>query len=131
MSEMPILTGISQETLRDLDGPGPKTLVLVSAQNVASLADASAGDDVFLTEQSARDLVRNTEGLVSSVVSMEITMHRHYHRSGPFREEHEATVVQVQLEGARKGRLAEVTDRFQDLPIVGEVNELPDEFRAF
>jgi len=131
MTEIPILTGISQETMQDLETPSPKTLVLVSAQNVMALMDASTKDELFLTPTSARDLVPNTEGTVATIKSIEITMHRHYHQAGPFREEHEAAVAHVQLKGKGKGRLSEVTDRFQELPTAGEVKEIPNGFKAF
>lgn len=131
MTIMPILSGISREALKDIRSGRPTTLVLSSTQNVVALLDASAGDSVFLTERSGRDIGSGEDGLLADVEAKEITMHRHYQRSGRSREEHEIAVAQVQLVGKGRGRLCDILDDFRNMAIRGEVRTLPDEVTAF
>ncbi|MBS1264123.1 MAG: hypothetical protein MAG715_01323 [Methanonatronarchaeales archaeon] len=131
MTLMPLLTGIDGRILKELRTSRPRTLVLGSAQNVMSLVDASVNDEVLLTSTGARDIVGGTGGVIARVRSREITMHRHYQRSNAMREEQEAAVAQVQLEGCGTGRIIEITKRFRNLGIEAEVDRLPERFTAF
>lgn len=128
---MPILTGLSRETLDELEFHKPTTLVLRSTQNVTALLDASAGDLVLLTSRSGRDLSRNEKGVVAEIASKEITMQRHYRRSGPYEEEYEAAAAQIQLVGEGNGRVTEITDRFRDMAIEGEIDTEHGPMTAF
>lgn len=131
MVNMPTLTGLSEETLDKLELHKPTTLVLRSTQNVTALLDASPGDLVFLTSRSGRDLSRNEQGLVAEITSKEITMQRHYRRSGPYEEEHETAVAQIQLVGEGTGRITDITDRFRDLATEGDVDTEHGPMTAF
>lgn len=131
MAEISILTGIDPEVLEELRRGEPRTILVGSAQNLMSLLEASLGDYVLVTARSARDLVPGVEGLVTRVMAKEVTMHRHTHRSGLLKEEHEAAVAQVQLEAEDEGRLLRVTETFNELPIRGDVDLVPGEVPAF
>ncbi len=92
------LTGISKESINDLEKKRVRTFELRSAHNIQIVFEAHVGDELFVTDASRQDVAIGTTGLLARVRNKTISMQKVSHRVGDFYEERELMSARVQLE---------------------------------
>ena len=76
------LTGISKETIDELKRGIPRTVELISANNIISLASATVDTDIFLTSIDCEDIVAGDPGIIVHLISSTIFMKHTVEMSG-------------------------------------------------
>ncbi len=99
------LTGISGRVMRDLLANRVRTIEIRSPQNFLAMIEAKPGDRLFLTEASSQDIVAGTNGLITSIMGIEIITHRTVQSGEDFYEEREAMAARAQLHLEAVGRV--------------------------
>ena len=92
------LTGISPEVIKQLKMGKPRTLELLSAHNVVTIAGIEAGTSLFLTSVDMEDLSAGDSGIIVDIISTTISMKRIIEFSqGLHFEERERTSARIQV----------------------------------
>jgi len=99
------LTGISRRVMSDLIANRVRTIEIRSPQNFLAMIEAKPGDRLFLTESSAQDIMLGTNGLIVSIIGMEIITHRTIQSGEDFYEERESMAARAQLHLEAVGRV--------------------------
>ncbi|MCL2460589.1 MAG: DUF473 domain-containing protein [Euryarchaeota archaeon] len=68
------LTGISKGTIDELKRGIPRTVELISANNIISLASATVDTDIFLTSIDCEDIAIGDPGILVHLISSTISM---------------------------------------------------------
>ena len=96
--EVPALTSLSPEILRELKRGLPRTLEVQSAHNVITIANIGPGDHIFMTNVDPDDLSPGDRGIMADVLTIGVSMKRVIEFShGSHFEERERTAVRVQV----------------------------------
>ncbi len=112
--ELPALTSLSPEILRELKRGLPRTLEVQSAHNVISIAGVGPGTQIFMTNVDSEDLSPGDRGVLADVLTIGVSMKRVVEFShGSYFEERERTAVRIQVrycaESTVKGIIARET----------------------
>lgn len=112
--EVPALTSLSPEILRELKRGLPRTLEVQSAHNVITIAGVGPGAHIFMTSVDPEDLSPGDRGILADVLTIGVSMKRMVEFShGSYFEERERTAVRIQVrycaESTVKGVIAHDT----------------------
>jgi hypothetical protein len=88
------ITCISHSAFRELLSEGLRTLELLSAHNINSIAHVNLGEPVFVTCKAEEDITRETEGIIAVIKAMSVQKKRIDGQG----DEYEISVVRIQLE---------------------------------
>ncbi len=98
MMEVPALTSIAPEILRELKRGLPRTLEVQSAHNVVSIAGIEPGTQLFMTSVDPDDLSPGDRGILVDVLTIGVSMKRIVEFSyASYYEERERTAVRLQV----------------------------------
>jgi len=103
------LTGIARHVMKELLAARVRTVEIRSPNNFVALLNSKPGDKIFLTESSAPDILLGTDGLIASVMGIQMMTHRVIQSNEDYYEEQEAQAARVQLKLAGVGRVRRVT----------------------
>lgn len=118
------LTGIARHVIKELLAARVRTVEIRSPNNFVALLNAKPGDKIFLTESSAPDILLGTNGLIASVLGIQMITHRVIQSSEDYYEEREAQAARVQLQLAGVGRVRKVTSFEVGEPLMLEVDQV-------
>jgi hypothetical protein len=118
------LTGIARHVMKELLAARVRTVEIRSPNNFVVLLNAKPGDKIFLTESSAPDILLGTNGLIASVIGIQMITHRVIQSSEDYYEEREAQAARVQLQFAGVGRVRRVTSIEAGEPLELEVDQM-------
>jgi uncharacterized protein len=118
------LTGISRRVMRDLLANRVRTIEIRSPQNFLAMIKAKPGDRFFLTEASSLDIVAGTNGLITSIMDIEIITHRTVQSGEDFYEEREAMATRARLHLEAVGRVRRSGTIVIGEPLKIEVDEV-------
>jgi hypothetical protein len=120
--EVPALTSISPEILRELKRGLPRTLEVQSAHNVITIANVQPGDHIFMTSVDPEDLSPGDRGIMADVLTIGVSMKRiiEYARGSHY-EERERTAVRIQLRYCAESTIKAVPDRTPFSPTLVDV----------
>lgn len=118
------LTGIARHVVKELLAARVRTVEIRSPNNFVALLNAKPGDKIFLTESSAPDILMGTNGLIASVMGIQMITHRVIQSSEDYYEEREAQAARVQLQYAGVGRVRRVTSFEVGEPLMLEVDQV-------
>jgi len=93
-----VLSGISQQIMRQLEHDKIKTIEIKSPHNFLSAIEMNVGDMIFLTSTSQQDIRSGTSGLIARINQTQIAMQRIIQKDTEFYEEAEFQLVRLQLE---------------------------------
>ena len=116
------LTGIARHVMKELLAARVRTVEIRSPNNFVVLLNAKPGDKIFLTESSAPDILLGTNGLIASVMGIQMITHRVIQSSEDYYEEREAQAARVQLQFAGVGRVRRVASFEVGEPLTLEVD---------
>ena len=100
-----VLSGISQQILRELEHDKVKTIEIRSPHNFLSILEADFGDVIFLTQTSLQDVRPGTTGIIAKIREKQISMQRVIQRTEVSYEESEVLLARLQLELKGHGRV--------------------------
>jgi hypothetical protein len=118
------LTGIARHVIKELLAARVRTVEIRSPNNFVALLNAKPGDKIFLTESSAPDILLGTNGLIASVMGIQMITHRVIQSSEDYYEEREAQAARVQLQLVCVGRVRRVTSFEVGEPLMLEVDQV-------
>ena len=118
------LTGIARHVMKELMAARVRTVEIRSPNNFVALLNAKPGDKIFLTESSAPDILLGTNGLIASVMGIQMITHRVIQSSEDYYEEREAQAARVQLQLACVGRVRRVASFELGEPLELEVDQV-------
>ena len=118
------LTGIARHVMKELLAARVRTVEIRSPNNFVALLNAKPGDKIFLTESSAPDILLGTNGLIASVMGIQMITHRVIQSSEDYYEEIEAQAARVQLQLAGVGRVRRVASFEVGEPLELEVDQV-------
>ena len=118
------LTGIARHVMKELLAARVRTVEIRSPNNFVALLNAKPGDKIFLTESSAPDILLGTNGLIASVMGIQMITHRVIQSSEDYYEEREAQAARVQLQLAGVGRVRRVASFEVGEPLELEVDQV-------
>ena len=118
------LTGIARHVMKELLAARVRTVEIRSPNNFVALLNAKPGDKIFLTESSAPDILLGTNGLIASVMGIQMITHRVIQSSEDYYEEREAQAARVQLQFAGMGRVRRVASFEVGEPMELEVDQV-------
>ena len=118
------LTGIARHVMKELLAARVRTVEIRSPNNFVVLLNAKPGDKIFLTESSAPDILLGTNGLIASVMGIQMITHRVIQSSEDYYEEREAQAARVQLQFAGVGRVRRVASFEAGEPLELEVDQM-------
>jgi len=118
------LTGIARHVMKELLAARVRTVEIRSPNNFVTLLNAKPGDKIFLTESSAPDILLGTNGLIASVMGIQMITHRVIQSSEDYYEEREAQAARVQLQLAGVGRVRRVASFEVGEPLELEVDRV-------
>lgn len=96
--EVPALTSLSPEILKELKRGLPRTLEVQSAHNVITIANVNPGDHIFMTSVDPEDLSPGDRGIMADVLTIGVSMKRIIeYAAGSHYEERERTAVRIQV----------------------------------
>ena len=116
------LTGIARHVMKELLAARVRTVEIRSPNNFVALLNAKPGDKIFLTESSAPDILLGTNGLIASVMGIQMITHRVIQSSEDYYEEREAQAARVQLQLSCVGRVRRVASFEVGEPLELEVD---------
>jgi len=93
-----VLSGISQQIMRQLEHDKIKTIEIRSPHNFLSAIEMDVGDMIFLTSTSQEDIRPGTSGLIARINQKQIAMQRIIQKDTEFYEEAEFQLARLQLE---------------------------------
>jgi hypothetical protein len=92
------ITGIAPEIIAELKKGQPRTLELITAQNVVSAATVSVSDRIFITSVPQEDVSPGDSGILVQTLATSITMQRISGAvHGAYYEERERLSVRLQV----------------------------------
>ncbi len=100
-----LLSGISNQVLKELEHNKVKTIEIRSPHNFLSALETDAGDVIFLTSTTQEDVRPGTTGIIAKIREKQISMHRVVARNNEFHEEAEFQLARLQLEIKGHGRV--------------------------
>lgn len=115
------LTGISNESLEDLQRRHIRTFEVRSAHNVIALSSINPGDPVFLTDVVPSDLTSGICGIIATVRNLDIRMSRITFGTRDTIEEREAMTTRIQLALSSKGKIRSIEKIENYKPIIADV----------
>jgi hypothetical protein len=118
------LTGIARHVMKELLAARVRTVEIRSPNNFVTLLKSKPGDKIFLTESSAPDILLGTNGLIASVMGIQMITHRVIQSSEDYYEEREAQAARVQLQLAGVGRVRRVASFEVGEPLELEVDQV-------
>ena len=118
------LTGIARHVMKELLAARVRTVEIRSPNNFVVLLNSKPGDKIFLTESSAPDILPGTNGLIASVMGIQMITHRVIQSSEDYYEEREAQAARVQLQFAGMGRVRRVASFEVGEPMELEVDQV-------
>lgn len=118
------ITGISPEVIDELAKGSVRTLEIQSPHNFFAVLTIDAGDTVFLTSTSMRDVSEGTRGILASVVEKSVFMHRTFQCFGLHHEECERMCARIQLRPRNRAIVRGVEPPKLGAPLVVEVGEI-------
>ncbi len=108
--------------MKELLAARVRTVEIRSPNNFMTLLNTKPGDKIFLTDASAPDILLGTNGLIASVMGIQMITHLVIQSSEDYFEEREAQVARVQLQLAGVGRVRRVTSFEVGEPLELEVD---------
>ncbi len=93
-----VLSGISNQVLKELEHEKIKTIEIRSPHNFLSALETDVGDVIFLTSTSLADVRPGTTGVIAKILEKQVAMHRVIQRTEMFYEEAEVQMARLQLE---------------------------------
>jgi hypothetical protein len=118
------LTGIARHVMKELLAARVRTVEIRSPNNFVVLLNSKPEDKIFLTESSAPDILPGTNGLIASVMGIQMITHRVIQSSEDYYEEREAQAARVQLQFAGMGRVRRVASFEVGEPMELEVDQV-------
>jgi hypothetical protein len=118
------LTGIARHVMKELLAARVRTVEIRSPNNFVVLLNVQPEDKIFLTEASAPDLLLGTNGLIASVMEIQMITHKVIQSNEDYCEEREAQAARVQLRLAGVGRVRRVTSFEVGEPLELEVDQV-------
>ncbi|MCE8424856.1 MAG: DUF473 domain-containing protein [Candidatus Methanoperedens sp.] len=103
-----LLSGISQQVIRDLEHNKIKTIEIGSPHNFLSALEANVEDIIFLTSISQEDVRPGTTGIITVIRGKQISMHRVVQKTEEYYEEAEVQRARLQLEMRGHARVRSV-----------------------
>ncbi len=91
------LTGLSKESLQELQKRHVRTFEFHSANNVLTFSELNVGDNVFLCEVPPADLVPGLCGCIATVRSFDTHMQHVYYGTSSAHEELETMSARAQM----------------------------------
>ena len=116
------LTGIARHVMKELLAARVRTVEIRSPHNFVALLHIQPGDKIFMTESSAQDIVPGTNGLIASIMEIQLITHRVIQSSEDYYEEREAQAARAQLHLDGMGRVRKVASFEMGLPLKLEVD---------
>jgi hypothetical protein len=116
------LTGIARHVMKELLAARVRTVEIRSPHNFVALLHIQPGDKVFMTESSAPDIVPGTNGLIASIMEIQLITHRVIQTGEDYYEEREAQAARAQLHLDGMGRVRKVASFEMGLPLELEVD---------
>ena len=110
--------------MRELLAARVRTVEIRSPNNFFTLLNVQPGERIFLTEASAPDIVSGTNGLIASVMGIQVVTHRVIQSSEDYYEEHEAQAARAQLQLMGVGRVRRITNFEPGTPLMLEVDDV-------
>ena len=108
--------------MKELLAARVRTMEIRSPNNFVALLSSKPGDKIFLTESSAPDILLGTNGLIASVMGIQMITHRVIQSNEDYYEERESQAARVQLQLAGVGRVRRVTSFEVGEPLELEVD---------
>jgi len=93
-----VLSGISQQFLKELEQDKVKTIEIRSPHNFLSVLETDVADVIFLTPASLEDVRPGTTGVIAKIREKQISMQRVVQRTELYYEEAEVQLARLQLE---------------------------------
>lgn len=124
--EVPALTSISPEILRELRRGLPRTLEVQSAHNVVTIAGIEPGGHLFMASVDPEDLSSGDRGILVDVLTIGVSMKRIVEFShGSYFEERERTAVRLQVRFCADSTVKTVIANDTLKPTVVDVVRMP------
>jgi len=120
-----VLSGLSNNAMRDLENHILRTIEIRSPHNFVSVLHSNVGDPVFMTSTSHSDITTGTTGVIARVQQINIAMHRVVQENDLFYEERETQMVRIQLIAEGAGRVRNVLQSELGGVMVADVEERP------
>ena len=116
------LTGIAPGVISELKTGKPRTIELTSAHNIITLTDVKPGDCLFMTSVDLDDLSAGDPGIITDVISLNITMKRLVEFINPlYYEERERMAARIQVRYMDSTMAKQVEGREWSKPTVVEI----------
>lgn len=126
MMEVPALTSIAPEILRELKRGLPRTLEVQSAHNVVSIAGIEPGTHLFMTSVDPDDLSPGDRGILVDVLTIGVSMKRIVEFSyASYYEERERTAVRLQVRYCAESTIKMVVANETLQPTMVDVVRMP------
>ncbi len=120
-----VLSGLSNNAMRDLENRVLRTIEIRSPHNFVSVLHINVGDPVFLSSTSHDDVTTGTTGIIARVQQLDISMHRVVQGSDFFYEERETQMARIQLVTEGVGRVRSILHSQLGGAMVADVEERP------
>lgn len=110
--------------MKELTAAKVRTVEIRSPNNFYALLGVSPGEQIFLTESSAPDIVPGTGGLIAGIKALQIITHRTVQSSEDYYEERESQAARTQLQLVGVGRVRKITNFEPGTPLLLDVDEV-------
>ncbi len=120
-----VLSGMSNNTMRDLENRMLRTIEIRSPHNFVSVLHITVGDPVFVSSTSHSDITTGTTGVIARVQQLDIIMHSVVQGNDLFYEERETQMARIQLIAEGAGRVRTVLHSELGGAMVADVEERP------
>jgi len=115
------LTGLSKESLSELQKRSVRTFEFHSANNVLTFSQLNVGDTVFLCEVPPADLAPGICGAIATVKGFDTRMQHVYYGSSSYHEERETMSARAQMGYVSIGKVRKVEMAGLYEPVIVEV----------
>lgn len=106
--KIPVLTGISKESIDDLMRHRIRTFDIRSTHNLIIFSEIKVGEKIFITDVVPPDLVPGLCGYIATVNGIDIRMHRTTYTTPINIEERETMAGRIQLIMHSRGKIRDV-----------------------
>lgn len=120
-----VLSGLSNNTMRDLENRMLRTIEIRSPHNFVSVLHINVGDPVFVSSTSHSDITTGTTGVIARVQQLDVIMHSVVQGNDLFYEERETQMARIQLIAGGAGRVRTVLHSELGGVMVADVEERP------
>lgn len=120
-----VLSGMSNNTMRDLGDHILRTIEIRSPHNFVSVLNITVGDPVFVSSTNHSDITTGTTGVIARVRQLDIIMHSVVQGNDLFYEERETQMARIQLIAEGAGRVQTVLHSELGGAMVADVEERP------